>query len=242
MQNIFWYIPMSFSMLILSIACESASADLILEISSTSIAARNQSYVDVIVSSRDNTPISIAGFDLSLAIVDVSPVGQPASGELYFLDSFSIGSPDDPLRQSNSEQRAPNYVFRDHAFAENFGAVRQNPNIFQIAIGDSTVDPTTGLLTDVAVTTSRLLARLEIAQRQSIDTALMRGEYEIQLLTAQFFDSSFQAVPLSPIVMPGVVTISAIPEPSSVFLTLTSLLTVFRFRFKRQSWARLRPC
>ncbi|MCC6511318.1 MAG: hypothetical protein IT423_19610 [Pirellulaceae bacterium] len=189
--------------------------DFVVDISSVTMGPRGTSFVDVVVRSFDGTPLNLAGFDVRFTIQDVSPVGQPASGELFFHDSFSASAPTDALRQSNSEQGLPGYVFAGRSSPDNFYANRLNPSIGSLAGGDSTFNPSTGNYTNVTVTSPLLLARLEIGQRQSIDTELARGTYEIRLdAGASRFYNADDVTQLFRIGQVGQVGIVAVPEPS----------------------------
>lgn len=216
-------------------------AELIIDINSISMSSRSTSFVDVFVSSRDNTPINVAGFDFTFEIVDISPIATPASGVLDFLNSFDKDRPSDPTRQSNSEQLFANYLFPGSlTSAENFAATRQDPTTTQLAVGDSTFSIDTFKYSNVQVTSSRLLARLEIGQRQTPETQIDRGLYQVRVRTGRFYQ--VQADDLSsPIDLtsysfsPGFVTITAVPEPSSLALAILMACGVSWIRHRRSS-------
>lgn len=197
-----------------------ASADLILSFGSGSVVSGGVGYIDLFVESGS----SESTFTLFNYKVEISPVSVINGGILEFQESFD--SPNS-LRQLSTEQGMTNYIFAGKSTFDNFTSVRQDPNRLQLVGGDVEA---TGTPITILAGQSYLLARLEL-QHITPTPGLSTGSFRVSLLQdpAQSYfqdldlDDSDPAQPkIDPlsysIANSGTVTITAVPEPSSMLL------------------------
>lgn len=200
-------------------------ADLIIDFANVDIGGRSTGSIDVFIRSSDDTVIDLAGFQLGFRIADVSPPGAPASGRLIFAGSYDSRLPDSPTRQNNAEQSESSYVFHGLLPANNnFSASVEAAAETHLAMEDSTLDFSADPFIRNARITSAplLLARLELVQNQSPDTAIERGQYQLSLIRAEsrFYDAEhlFESTTIGFSSSPGTVNVTSVPEPGACWL------------------------
>lgn len=215
-------------------AMNSARADVIVDIRSTTIALNGTGTVDVYISSSPGQSTLLSFADYRFRIV---PVGN-VSGELIFLNEFQSSSPNDPQRQNNSEQTDPNYVFAGLTDAAHFGATIPNGNATELGGGDYATAAIDSSSVNVTLgSTPLLLARLEIAQRQTVVGDTFRVELSLDPNFTSFQDTDFNSANFSQSGA-GLITVTAVPEPSTSMLFGLAMVTGWkrvrrRFRIRK---------
>lgn len=221
----------------LCLAATQASGAIIISVGNATLNAGGTGSVDVFISGATDDTLGRFGYEFNIS------GATPANGDLQFKPSFFIGSPLNPLTQTNSEQGLGNYVFAGDTDPINFSA----------SLGSGGTDPLTlvggdslAIATDVLIDGTRpfpiLLARLEL---QHVGPFLGPSQqFTIALNTASLstlFDRDWDpGTPnnydnlLQISATPGTITVNsaaAVPEPSSVaLLAIGSIAAVLRRR------------
>jgi hypothetical protein len=204
-------------------------AGFIIDVRPATLAPGSLGFVDVYISSSVGETNNLSLVDFRFKIV---PVGLP-SGQVYFRDSFSQADPNNPSKQNNSEQTDPSYVFFGKTNSTHFGATLPTVDPTDIGGADYATDPITDDLTDVPVgSTPLLLARLELAQQQTVIGDSFLVQLNTDPLLTSFTDSNSTPVSFIQSGM-GPLSITAVPEPSTVLLGTLAML-VFGARASRR--------
>jgi hypothetical protein len=202
-------------------------ADLLLTFQDTTFNSGELGSVDVFVRSTSATGDDLAQlFNCSFRITQV---GQGSPGFLTFQPTAS---------QLKSEQGStvPPYIFLGDTSPDNFSAVTQ-PDATQITSFDFTNSGNNFTIG----TSNQLLARLEL---QHIGAALT-GQFQISLVQDsnltfftykdQVLDDIFAAIDSNSYSSFGMITITSVPEPSSILILLPiSLIWCSRIWRKRR--------
>jgi hypothetical protein len=204
-------------------------ADLVVNVQDASIPAGGRGFVDVFVQSNAADTFSLFNYKF-----EITPVTITGGGILEFQASSTSN---DVFKQLATEQALPNYVFNGSAIPDNFFAIRQDAitRRDQLVGGDVRVG---GNFT-YNTTGTYVLARLEL-QHITPNPAFSSGTYRVSLIQDPNL-SYFQNLdiddndPAQPDIAAnsystgnsGLVTIVAVPEPSSVCLLLASSSVVF---------------
>jgi hypothetical protein len=197
---------------------EVANADLILGFKESTVEAGGTGAIDVVISSSNGAD-SIGKFQLSFAITQTS-----GTGVLSFKPSFSLGDPNNPLNQSNSERISldPAYVFGGNVVPLGFGSVSTGDRQTILQIDRAQSNMTLGI-------TPVLLARLEL--QHTTPASDQNASYRISLQNSaqtQFQLLDNNSATLSPTFFgsTGTVSITAVPEPTSALLVAISAATL----------------
>ncbi len=209
-----------------------ATADLILRFSSGTVESGGIGYIDLFAESNGTDTFTLFNYK-----VEISEVLLVNGGILEFQESFDSAN---PLKQLSSEQEQSNYIFAGKSTFDNFTSVRQDPNRLQLVGGDAeaTVTPIT-----ISFGESYLLARLEL-QHITPTPGLSTGTFRVSLLQDpnQSYFQNLDLEDLDPnqpkidpssysLLNSGIVTITAVPEPSSILLVASAIgLAIVRRR------------
>lgn len=213
-------------------------ADIIFDVRTAAIPPGGSGVVDVYIHAQQNLLVpgieteNIALFNYRFRIESqLNSLGQTPAGELYFRDSFAAADPNNPARQNNQEQLAADYIFAGSASSSNFvGNVA--PLNQQLDGSDFVLDAVGDPVNFLVGETPRLLARLEVAQRQ---TPRDVGDvYRIvldQSIATQFFSADGSDVTVNYANSNfGRLTVGAasVPEPNSMLLScLATIVGIF---------------
>ena len=210
----------------LSIA-DRLQADLVIEYLPSFVPAGGNGKIDVTIRSD-----SVGGDQVNAGsyFFEITPVS--GTGVLQFLPSITSM---DLLKQSQSEQGDPNYLFGNiDVSAANFSSERQDPFLAKLVQSDGTLSGNNVTITSIP----RLLARLELTQLSAGAT----GEFKIKLiedgLNTLFVrkNGSLATIASQSYTNAGSI-ISAVPEPSTVLLILPFLfLWIIRLLLVRNLW------
>lgn len=157
--------------------------------------------------------------------VKVSPVGSVGSS-LQLIDP----SPDDIYTDTN-------FIFFNDSFSEDFAI---DPSVVSSVDSPSDtlslIDSTSGG-TNVLVSTPKRLGRIDFQHRfpaASDPSSLVGDQFTFEIVNTSFADQNFANVPFSVNPVAGMVTISAVPEPSVSLLCLAISTLAMTRRFKRR--------
>lgn len=185
-----------------------ASGEMIITVNNAQIPPESSGFVDVFVSSTVTQNVKLSSYQFSIAATPGN------TSQLLFSNSFVLNSVD-PSRQSNSEQSQSNYLFSTGFQASNFVATR-NSAIQLTGLDESTMSNGFNMVADQ----SYLLARLELLSIQP-----GQGIFSIAMSTdpnfSYFENSAGDSVNITSF-NSGVVTITAVPEPTSLLLLVAA--------------------
>ena len=194
-------------MLALLLCAIPAKAELVIDVLASNVFANGTpGFIDVAIRSRvgETHNVSLAAYEFAIANVG-SPIGS-----LEFLSN-----------QLTDEQANAAYLFSTFQPTGNFTAIANSP--ISYTGGDFTNSPNAPFPSTLVTSTNLLLVRLDVRYvlPANTDSAQAVGsQFSVSLVDA---NSSFQDENGDPIAFsstPGIATITAVPEPSSLLLVL----------------------
>jgi hypothetical protein len=196
-----------------------AEGGIVVQVIDTQIAAGGSGFIDVTISGNGDL---LESASLRLQIFPVNAV----SSSLQFRDPQLVSF------YSNAD-----YLFADSSFNQLFSI---DPRVVGHTILQNDTfmaNDSTGNVSNIILTTSKLFARVDLQHivPQGTDLTTVHGElFQVQVVLEGTSFRDDQSMALNNVSTgPGIVTISAVPEPSSAFLVLTLAVgTIFRRRFR----------
>jgi hypothetical protein len=203
-------------------------ADMIIRIDNTTFQAGSTGAIDIWGRSTITDAFDLLNYEIK--IETIASIG----GSLEFQPSFDSLS---PIRQNNSEQSDTKYIFAGNTVSANFSAARQDNKVSLVGTDFVNGGPIT-----INAPDEFLLARVEL-QHITPTPITSSGSFRVSLVEnpmRTFFLNSAVDTPDQPKIDPvsfsiansGIVTITAVPEPSSIFL-LASIGGFFLWQRRR---------
>ncbi len=189
------------------------NGDIVVDVLDSTITANGKGFVDVLIRSTSSDLISVVGYEFSIT-------GFNASGTLRFSPSEQQQN-----AQSLTASTAPaNYIFLNSTDTNNYGNIRQDPNLTTIVGGDLKTGAG-----NIALTSDRLLTRLYLEHLTPTPESA-KGTYQITLVQGPntVFASTTSTRPIDAssfsTLGSGAVTIIAVPEPNTLLLFAAALV------------------
>lgn len=190
-----------------------ARAGLIIDVQDAGLTAGSSGIIDVYIRSSGTDHVNI--FDLTFQISGTHPSGSLRFGQV----------------QSNVVQQAtgPDYIFLNASSEANFGYARQDPTVTRLSGGDKRSTGSTSI-----GNSNLLLARLGI-EHVTPTPSTATGVYQVSLVVdeSQFGGPSSVTIQSS---SAGTITVTSVPEPSSLILILGATSMFFRKRRLSPTW------
>ena len=194
------------SVILVSLLQLSLRGDLIVDIKDSNIVAGGVGWVDVeIYATTGSYEISFAQYEFALG------------------SSNGFGSLELVANQELSEQSESSYLFFEVGPTNNFSADSNDPVLYSGGDWTDPIDPNAAVAEYPFVNVSnprKLLVRLDVMHIASDPSSTVGATFTVEMLSGAFQDKTgnlitFDAATNS---SPGIATITAVPEPSSLLL------------------------